>query len=237
MKALWLQIHFSYDRLSSYTRFLKLFKYNVSTCGNDTDSYITGCGYTKPDMTQRINRCQSIKIYTPERVITHGAGGPRYKDLPIPVAQPAGLPRGNSLLMCHGHTLTLLKPEYWWRNRPMPWLLMPWLLASPRYQQPWCWVSGINVSVMENGLTVPLPSAVWKIRTCLCKTFYWLNQCWHSPLEHICICMVRIVNYWLITIIIHIRHDTRLFFKPGFEFRKISLTSALRILMIWRHRN
>ena len=36
-------------------------------------------------------------------------------------------------------TPVVLKLEYSAINRSMPWLLMPWLLASPGHQQPWYW--------------------------------------------------------------------------------------------------
>ena len=41
------------------------------------------------------------------------------------------------------------------RTWPIPWLLMPWLLVSPGYQQSWDWLRLINrsLSPMAKGLT------------------------------------------------------------------------------------
>ena len=36
--------------------------------------------------------------------------------------------------------LVVLKLAYSRRTRSMPWLLMPWILASPGHQQPWYWL-------------------------------------------------------------------------------------------------
>ena len=40
-----------------------------------------------------------------------------------------------------------LKPEYSGQTGLIPWLLMPWLLASPGHQQPWCWLYKISGSL------------------------------------------------------------------------------------------
>ena len=36
---------------------------------------------------------------------------------------------------------------YFKSTRSKPWLLMPWLLASPGHQEPWCWLCSINRSL------------------------------------------------------------------------------------------
>ena len=38
-------------------------------------------------------------------------------------------------------TLLVVKLEHCGRIKSIPWLLMPWLLASPGHQQPWYWLS------------------------------------------------------------------------------------------------
>ena len=40
--------------------------------------------------------------------------------------------------------LLVLKPEYSGQTRSIPWLLMPWLLASPGHHHPWYWLCRIN---------------------------------------------------------------------------------------------
>ena len=50
-------------------------------------------------------------------------------------------------------TLLVLKPECYWTTRSIPWLLMPWLLASPGHQHPWhCWyrIKGSLCSTMKD---------------------------------------------------------------------------------------
>ena len=44
-------------------------------------------------------------------------------------------------------------------TRSMSWLLMPWLLASPRHQQPWYWLYKIykSLSYMQEGFHLPVP--------------------------------------------------------------------------------
>ena len=46
-------------------------------------------------------------------------------------------------------TLLVLKPEYSGMTRSIPWLLMPWLLASPCQQQPWYSISRLNWSLFS----------------------------------------------------------------------------------------
>ena len=41
----------------------------------------------------------------------------------------------------------MLEPEYAGRTKSIPWLLMPWLLASPGHQQPWYWLCMISRSL------------------------------------------------------------------------------------------
>ena len=36
-------------------------------------------------------------------------------------------------------------PENFGIPKSIPWLLMPWLLASPSHQQPWCWLCAICI--------------------------------------------------------------------------------------------
>ena len=38
----------------------------------------------------------------------------------------------------------LLKPEYFWRTRPIPWLLMPHVLVLLRHQPTWYWLCKIS---------------------------------------------------------------------------------------------
>ena len=50
------------------------------------------------------------------------------------------------------------KYSYSHRTRPMPWLMMPWLLASPEHHQPWYWLCKTNRSlafVMRQFIYVP----------------------------------------------------------------------------------
>ena len=41
-------------------------------------------------------------------------------------------------------TLNVPGPSYLGLTRSISWLLMPWLLASPGHQQPWCWLCRIG---------------------------------------------------------------------------------------------
>ena len=43
------------------------------------------------------------------------------------------------------------EPRLFWTTGSIPWLLMPWLLASPGHQQPWHWQSEIGRSDHWNG--------------------------------------------------------------------------------------
>ena len=42
--------------------------------------------------------------------------------------------------MIHFLTLNVRGPSYLSLTRPISWLLMPWLLTSPKHQQPWYWL-------------------------------------------------------------------------------------------------
>ena len=44
-------------------------------------------------------------------------------------------------------TLNVRGPSYFSLTRSISWLLMPWLLASPGYQQPWYWLCRIGRSL------------------------------------------------------------------------------------------
>ena len=49
-------------------------------------------------------------------------------------------------LSLHVLTHLVLRPEYSAQTRTMLWLQMPWLLVSPRHQQPWCWLHTCKVN-------------------------------------------------------------------------------------------
>ena len=49
--------------------------------------------------------------------------------------------------------------KYTWRNRSIPWLLMPWFFLSPCYQQHWYWLCRVS----ENGNTLHRRLNIWDI--------------------------------------------------------------------------
>ena len=48
----------------------------------------------------------------------------------------------------------VLRLEYSRRHRSISWLLMPWLLVSPRHQQQWHWLCKINFAFTEKNITI-----------------------------------------------------------------------------------
>ena len=67
---------------------------------------------------------------------------------------------------CLVPNLLVLRLEYIRKFRSTPWLLMPWLLVSPRHQQPWHWLPRMNgsLSFIRKNFQLPLPSLIgrWK---------------------------------------------------------------------------
>ena len=66
----------------------------------------------------------------------------------------------------------MLKLEYSRQTKSMPWLLMPWLLASPGHQQPWYWFMGCGYSCLSweiisttYGISVP---RMWNVNVFQC---------------------------------------------------------------------
>ena len=48
-------------------------------------------------------------------------------------------------------THLVLRQQFSQRTRSIPWLLMPWLLASPGHQQPWYWLHETGTSLSSWG--------------------------------------------------------------------------------------
>ena len=61
-------------------------------------------------------------------------------------------------------TFLALKPEYSGRSRPIPWLLMFWLLASPKHLQQWhCYVGWLVPCLYQEAFQQPGQSQCWKM--------------------------------------------------------------------------
>ena len=72
-------------------------------------------------------------------------------------------------------THLVLRWEHSWRNRSIPWLLMPWLIVSLGYQQP-CLCNMVLV-LNEERLLPALLSQYWKMVS------FFLGSWWHHQME------------------------------------------------------
>ena len=58
----------------------------------------------------------------------------------------------------------VLIQKYSARTRPIPWLSMPWLLASPGHQQPWYWLCKINQFLSSTRMDVCITAVLRQLR-------------------------------------------------------------------------